>query len=123
MVLSAVEHVILDEDDDWWSFGFLLTPIPNRLRLVATGLDTRFPVLKTLMFVPEMNPFDIGSRLIADIGLLFSRSLKPLCTAPQLRTFHFCAYDGCLTLENWGRADEELHVADWKEHSVWDLED
>ncbi|KAJ7769087.1 hypothetical protein DFH07DRAFT_768996 [Mycena maculata] len=120
-VLSAMEHIAIDEDDDWWSFGFLLTPTPNRLLLVGAGLDTRFPALKTLMFVSEMNPgdrgFNKGSRLIADIGLRFSSALWPLCTAPRLRTFHFCAYDGCITLKRWGQIDEEFHVADWEEHS------
>ncbi|KAJ7762070.1 hypothetical protein DFH07DRAFT_771349 [Mycena maculata] len=132
-LLSAVVHIAIDEDDDWWSFGFLLTPLaapktlltagqtPNRLLLLAAGLDTRFPTLKTLMFVPEMNPintgFNQGSRLIADIGFIFSCALRPLCTAPHLRTFHFCAYDGCVTLKNWGQLDEEFHVAEWEEHS------
>ncbi|KAJ7785316.1 hypothetical protein DFH07DRAFT_763908 [Mycena maculata] len=133
-LLSAVVHIAIDEDDDWWSFGFLLTPLaapktlltagqtPNRLLLLAAGLDMRFPALKTLMFVPEMNPintgFNQGSRLIADIGFIFSRALRPLCTAPHLRTFHFCAYNGCVTLKNWGQLDEEFHVAEWEEHSL-----
>ncbi|KAJ7750131.1 hypothetical protein DFH07DRAFT_961543 [Mycena maculata] len=140
MVLSTVEHIVIDEDNDWWSFSYLLTTMPNRLQGVGAGLDTRFPRLRTLMFVSEMNPEDIGnrriwgsqpwglapqrdSRLIADIGLVFARGLRPLCTAPRLRTFHFCAFDGCLTLKKWGGVDEELHVAVWEEHIIWDLEE
>ncbi|KAJ7776647.1 hypothetical protein DFH07DRAFT_951782 [Mycena maculata] len=139
-VLSTVEHIAIDEDDDWWSFGYLPTAMPNRLRGVGAGLDTRFPQLRTLMFISEMNPEDIGnrciwgsqpwglapqrdSRLVADIGLMFARALRPLCTVPRLRTFHFCAFDGCLTLKKWGGIDEELRVTDWEEHSVWDLEE
>ncbi|KAJ7775937.1 hypothetical protein DFH07DRAFT_766879 [Mycena maculata] len=140
VVLSTVEHIAIDEEDDWWSFGYLPTAMPNRLWGVGAGLDTRFPQLRTLMFVSEMNPEDIGnrciwgsqpwglapqrdSRLVADIGLMFARALRPLCTAPRLRTFHFCAFDGCLTLKKWGGIDEELCVADWEEHSIWDLEE
>ncbi|KAJ7719358.1 hypothetical protein DFH07DRAFT_784673 [Mycena maculata] len=43
-------------------------------------------------------------------GLIFLCALALLCMAPLLSTFHFCAFDGCITLKNWRRADKEYNI-------------
>ncbi|KAJ7760150.1 hypothetical protein DFH07DRAFT_772035 [Mycena maculata] len=143
-LLPTVQHIALDEDDEWFWFGLRPKAVTEMVLGVGAALDDRFPNLKSLTLVSDTYPdrrhmADVGRRLIAEkgmpsaahylriltvtmAGLVFSRVLAPLCTAPLLSTFHFCAHDGCITFTNWRCVDEEFDWAEFSAHAPWDFD-
>ncbi|KAJ7736184.1 hypothetical protein DFH07DRAFT_966908 [Mycena maculata] len=122
-LLSRLQHIAFDEDDEWLFFGHGGRLVPERILAAGAVLDGRFPDLKSIMLVSETDSYNVSDLLIANKGLVFSRALSSLCTAPLLHMFHFCAYDGCITLKNWRREDEKFHYKAWEEHGAWDLDE
>ncbi|KAJ7713968.1 hypothetical protein DFH07DRAFT_785846 [Mycena maculata] len=121
-LLSRLQHIVFDEDDEWLFFGDGGRLVPERILAAGALLDARFPDLKSIMLVSETDSHNVSQVLIANKGLVFSRALSSLCTVPLLHTFHFCAYDGCLTSKNWRQEDEIFHYEAWEEHGAWDLD-
>ncbi|KAJ7627449.1 hypothetical protein FB45DRAFT_1082814 [Roridomyces roridus] len=122
-MLFSLRKIVLDEDRDWsrhvsFTTGYFTVPMlhSNRaasLTLLASALDSRFAHLESLLLLcchyeDEIEP---PRRLLkcADADIL-SELLRPLCTAPQLRTFRLMAVDGFSTRHKWGDDDEEISL-------------
>ncbi|KAJ7784909.1 hypothetical protein DFH07DRAFT_763522 [Mycena maculata] len=130
-LLTSVHYIILDECNEWHHFCFG-EQLPAGIVLeTAALLNERFLNLETLMLVSESAPRTPGgasptkvcnsrsdSVPVPDVApaLVFSRVLSPLCRAPRLRTYHFCAFNHCVTFNNWGQVDEEVDVHEWEDH-------
>ncbi|KAJ7182439.1 hypothetical protein C8R43DRAFT_940594 [Mycena crocata] len=120
-VLTTLRHLVLDEDLTWTR---VKTVTPQRLIQLATALDHRTPALRSLTLVCAQDEMIRGHLppLEEELGDVISHDMAAVCTAPLLRTFHFCAEDECTTWRNWGLACQELSRADVEDHGAWHLE-
>lgn len=88
---------------------------------VASALDHRFTDLKTLLLLcivaSEAFPLTPLSKSEA-----FATAMSKLCTAPVLRTFHFCTHEGCVTHHNWGMEDATIVRSVLRHHEASEID-
>ncbi|KAJ7077654.1 hypothetical protein B0H15DRAFT_954947 [Mycena belliarum] len=99
-ILRAVVHLALNEDSAWGR-----NPALNQRSLMSAA---------TKMNVDNFPHHDIGlcaadyidRHIRLERSIHFAQHLRPKCSTPTLRVFHFCAADGCRTWRKWGEVEE-----------------
>ncbi|KAJ7636150.1 hypothetical protein DFH06DRAFT_1139186 [Mycena polygramma] len=132
-ILEDLHYLMLDEQETWLatveleelklsSDTYYQSDPPFRGHFGALGKVVE--KLHTLVHLQSLFLYCARYRDPSDLGITpgplrllghadasyFSRELSPRCTSSSLRTFHFYAADGSVTMENWGTVHEEMHV-------------
>ena len=86
----------------------MLLQTQSALRNLALALNAGFGDLERLCLVCSQTSVGRCGRplLTRKNASCFARVMWGYSTAPNLRTFHFCAVDGYVEVKRWGRIDE-----------------
>ncbi|KAJ7067680.1 hypothetical protein B0H15DRAFT_958206 [Mycena belliarum] len=104
-MLATVRAVVLEEEITWYAFTF---DTSRGVLLTCTAALHRMPAIESLQLVCSLSPTKVTRPIELEHAVIFSGALLGACTAPMLRTFHFCAVDGCATWTDWGHDGEQL---------------
>ncbi|KAJ6516536.1 hypothetical protein C8R47DRAFT_1205775 [Mycena vitilis] len=101
-LLTSLQHIVLDEEETWTDF--IAHPSSrmhgSSLETFAAAANHRFPNLESVLLASVQHHVDPGRsrRLLACAdGPYFASIMRPLFTAPHLKTFRVLAIDGVAT--------------------------
>ncbi|KAJ7246842.1 hypothetical protein B0H12DRAFT_1235462 [Mycena haematopus] len=110
--LSALRHIVLDEDLSWSEFPLVVDAGLGECTFVrvATTLDHSMVHLRSVFLVCSQSRRHCAHRrlLTRNDGVTFARIMAAHSTAPTLNAFRFSAHDGYAIWNNWGGEDEEI---------------
>ncbi|KAJ6517355.1 hypothetical protein C8R47DRAFT_1205579 [Mycena vitilis] len=113
-LLTSLRHIVLDEEETWTDFiAFPSSRMHGTsLEIFAAAANHRFPNLRSVLLASVQHHVDPGrSRrlLVCADGPYFASIMRPLFTAPLLKTFRVLASDGAATWNDTG-SDEVVYT-------------